>query len=33
MRSRSSSMAHVIERAVGWMSDEHFTVDGTLIDA
>jgi transposase len=28
-----SFFRRVIERAAGWMSDEHFTVDGTLIEA
>jgi transposase len=26
-------LAHVVDRAATWMSDEHFTVDGTLIEA
>lgn len=26
-------LAHVVDRAAAWMSDEHFTVDGTLIEA
>lgn len=26
-------VAHVVDRAAAWMSDEHFTVDGTLIEA
>ena len=26
-------LRHVVERAAAWMSDEHFTVDGTLIEA
>ena len=26
-------LARVVERAAAWMSDEHFTVDGTLIEA
>jgi transposase len=28
-----SFFRRVVERAHGWMSDEHFTVDGTLIEA
>lgn len=28
-----SFFRRVVERAAGWMSDEHFTVDGTLIEA
>jgi len=28
-----SFFRRVVERAEGWMSDEHFTVDGTLIEA
>ena len=26
-------LARVVERAAAWISDEHFTVDGTLIEA
>lgn len=28
-----SFFRRVVERATGWMSDEHFTIDGTLIEA